>query len=90
MLIAFAPHCNDGRRMADRRRTARDVQARTGADREVPVPTSIEVTVEQATKRLRRLSPDKLRRVRAYERQHLNRQTVLAAIDALLLAGEFR
>jgi hypothetical protein len=48
------------------------------------VPWSLEVTVEQAVKRLRRLSPDKLRRVRAYERQHMNRQTVLAAIDGLL------
>jgi hypothetical protein len=56
-------------------------------EREVPIAPSIEITVEQATKRLRRLSPDKLRRVRAYERAHMNRQTVLAAIDGLL-AGE--
>jgi len=59
-------------------------RARAKHEREVPIMSGIEITVEQATKRLRRLSPDKLRRVRAYERQHMNRQTVLAAIDGLL------
>lgn len=53
------------------------------------MPRSIDITVEQAAKRLRRLSPEKLRRVRAYERAHLKRRTVLAAIDALL-AGDLR
>jgi hypothetical protein len=71
-------------RMADRTNRARAARTRTETDREVPVPWSLEVTVEQAVKRLRRLSPDKLRRVRAYERQHMNRQTVLTAIDGLL------
>ena len=70
--------------MADKTNRARAAATRTEPDREVPVPWSLEVTVEQAVKRLRRLSPDKLRRVRAYERQHMNRQTVLAAIDGLL------
>ena len=64
-------------------------KSRASQDREVPVTTSIEVPIEQATKRLRRLSPEKLRRVRAYELKHLNRQTVLAAIDGLL-SGELR
>jgi hypothetical protein len=64
-----------------------DTRARAKHEREVPIARSTEITLEQATKRLRRLSPDKLRRVRAYERQHMNRQTVLAAIDGLL-AGE--
>ncbi len=63
--------------------------ARASSDREVPVTTAIEVPIEQATKRLRRLSPEKLRRVRAYELKHLKRQTVLAAIDGLL-SGELR
>jgi hypothetical protein len=73
--------------MADRTNRARKEPARREPDREVPVPWSLEVTVEQAVKRLRRLPPDKLRRVRVYERQHMNRQTVLTAIDGLL-AGE--
>ena len=73
--------------MADRTDQGRRAPSRKVADREVPVPWSLEVTVEQAVKRLRRLSPEKLRRVRAYERQHMNRQTVLTAIDGLL-AGE--
>lgn len=70
--------------MADTKSPARGARERTEPDREVPVPYSLEVTVEQAVKRLRRLSPEKLRRVRAYERQHMNRQTVLTAIDGLL------
>jgi hypothetical protein len=74
--------------MAKARRASRGAEA-PPADREVPVATGIEVSIEQATKRLRRLSPEKLRRVRVYELQHLNRQTVLAAIDGLL-AGEPR
>lgn len=70
--------------MADRTNRARRDAARKEPDREVPVPWSLEVTVEQAVKRLRRLSPEKLRRVRAYELQHMNRQTVLTAIEGLL------
>lgn len=70
--------------MADKANRARGAPTRTEPDREVPVPWSLEVTVDQAVKRLRRLSPEKLRRVRAYELQHMNRQTVLTAIDGLL------
>jgi hypothetical protein len=70
--------------MADRSKREAGAPTRTEPDREVPVPWSLEVTVEQAVKRLRRLSPEKLRRVRAYERQHMNRQTVLTAIEGLL------
>ena len=54
------------------------------SEREVPVPGFKEITVEQAEKRLRRLSPEKLRRVRAYELATQNRRSVLAAIDRLL------
>jgi hypothetical protein len=73
--------------MAERKKSARGAQSAVEPDREVPVPYSLEVTVEQAVKRLRRLSPEKLRRVRAYELRHMNRQTVLTAIEGLL-AGE--
>jgi len=62
---------------------------RVQTDREVPITPKIEVSVEQAAKRLRRLSPEKLRRVRSYEQATMNRTTVLAAIDALL-RGELR
>ena len=62
---------------------------RTRTDREVPIIPKVEVSVEQAAKRLRRLSPDKLRRVRRYEEASLKRANVLAAIDALL-RGELR
>jgi hypothetical protein len=62
---------------------------RAATEREVPLPGFNEVTVEQAAKRLRRLPPDKLRRVRAYEQAYKKRKTVLAAIDRLL-AGELR
>ena len=48
------------------------------------MPGFNEITVEQAEKRLRRLSPEKLRRVRAYELASQNRKSVLAAIDRLL------
>jgi hypothetical protein len=57
---------------------------RVASEREVPVPGFNEITVEQAEKRLRRLSPEKLRRVRAYELASQNRKSVLAAIDRLL------
>jgi glycogen synthase len=70
--------------MADVTKAIGAADARTGVDREVPVPGFNELTVEQAAKRLRRLPPDKLRRVRAYELAHKNRKTVLAAIDPLL------
>lgn len=45
--------------------------------------------MEQAAKRLRRLTPEKLRSVRRYEQMYLKRSNVLAAIDALL-RGEMR
>jgi uncharacterized protein DUF2795 len=75
--------------MADVTKATSAAHAPTGAEREVPVPGFNELTVEQAAKRLRRLRPDKLRRVRAYELAHKKRKTVLAAIDRLL-AGELR
>jgi hypothetical protein len=62
---------------------------RTRTDREVPIPGRVEVSVEQAAKRLRRLTPEKLRRVRRYEEATMKRTSVLAAIDALL-RGELR
>ena len=61
---------------------------RTPKEREVPVTGRIEVSVEQAAKRLRRLSPEKLRRVRAREEAQLKRAAVLAAIDRLLAEAE--
>ena len=61
---------------------AADRRSRT--EREVPIIPRIEVSVEQAMKRLRRLSPEKLRRVRGYEQAHMNRAAVIAAIDGLL------
>jgi hypothetical protein len=76
-------------RMANEAKPGAAAHAQAGAEREVPVPGYNEVTVEQAAKRLRRLSPEKLRRVRTYELATMNRKTVLAAIDALL-AGELR
>ena len=54
------------------------------SEREVPVPGFNEITVDQAERRLRRLSPEKLRRVRAYELATQKRKNVLAAIDRLL------
>jgi hypothetical protein len=70
--------------MADAARHRGGKSERTETDREIPVPGFNEITFEQAAKRLRRLTPDKLRRVRAYEVAHKNRGTVLAAIDRLL------
>jgi len=64
-------------------------ERRVRTDREVPITPKVEVSVEQAAKRLRRLSPEKLRRVRRYEQATMNRSTVLAAIDGLL-RGELR
>ena len=63
-------------------------ERRSPAEREVPLTPRVEVSVEQAVKRLRRLPPDKLRRVRAYEQARLRRSTVLAAIDQLLAGAE--
>ena len=54
------------------------------AEREVPLPGFNEITVEEAARRLRRLSAEKLLRVRAYEAAVMKRKTVLAAIDRLL------
>jgi hypothetical protein len=62
---------------------------RPPADREVPITPRVEVSVEQAAKRLRRLTPEKLRRVRRYEEKYMKRSNVLAAIDGLL-RGELR
>jgi hypothetical protein len=66
---------------------AADRRSRT--DREVPITPRVEITVEQAAKRLRRLTPEKLRQVRRHEQTYMNRSNVLAAIDALL-RGEMR
>jgi hypothetical protein len=57
---------------------------RVASEREVAVPGFNEITVDQAERRLRRLSPEKLRRVRAYELATQKRKNVLAAIDRLL------
>ena len=70
--------------MANAAKSGAVAPGQTGTDREVPLPGYNEVTVEQAAKRLRRLSPEKLRRVRAYEEATMHRRTVLAAIDGLL------
>jgi hypothetical protein len=70
--------------MAEIREGGGAAAPRVAAEREVPLARSNEITVEQAAKRLRRLSPEKLRRVRAYELAVLKRPTVLAAIDKLL------
>jgi hypothetical protein len=75
--------------MADGTKRSSAPHQQAGTERELPLPGYNEVTVEQAAKRLRRLSPDKLRRVRANELAHQNRKTVLAAIDQLL-EGELR
>jgi hypothetical protein len=75
--------------MADATKALRVGQTWTVTEREIPVPGFNETSVEQAAKRLRRLSPEKLRRVRAYEQAHMNRKTVLAAIDGLL-EGDLR
>ena len=70
--------------MADAAKRRGGASQQTGTDREIPVPGFNEITFEQAAKRLRRLTPAKLRRVRAYEVAHKNRGTVVAAIDRLL------
>jgi hypothetical protein len=70
--------------MADVRGGGGAADARAANEREVPLPGFNEITVEQAERRLRRLSPEKLRRVRAYEAAVIKRKTVLAAIDRLL------
>lgn len=70
--------------MADITETGGAADSRVANEREVPLPGFNEITVEQAEKRLRRLSPEKLRRVRAYEAAVKKRKTVLAAIDRLL------
>jgi hypothetical protein len=75
--------------MADVTKAISAAHAGTGTEREIPVPGFNELTVEQAAKRRRRLPPDELRRVRAYELAHKSRKTVLAAIGRLL-AGELR
>jgi hypothetical protein len=62
---------------------------RPPSDREGPITPRVVVSVEQAAKRLRRLTPEKLRSVRRYEQMYLKRSNVLAAIDALL-RGEMR
>ena len=64
-------------------------ERRTRTDREVPIVPRIEISVEQAAKRLRRLPPEKLQRVRRYEQASMKRTNVLAAIDGLL-RGELR
>ena len=66
---------------------AADRRSRT--DREVPIIPRVEITVEQAAKRLRRLTPEKLRRVQRHEQAYMKRTNVLEAIDALL-RGEMR
>jgi hypothetical protein len=70
--------------MADTAAGGGAADRRGASEREVPVPGFNEITVEQAEKRLRRLSPEKLRHVRAYELATQKRQSVLAAIDRLL------
>jgi hypothetical protein len=70
--------------MADTAEGGGAADPRVATEREVPLPGFNEITVEQAARRLRRLSPDKLRRVRAYEAAVMKRKTVLAAIDRLL------
>jgi hypothetical protein len=70
--------------MADAAKRRGGEPEETQAEREIPVPGFNEITFEQAAKRLRRLTPAKLRRVRAYEVAHKNRGTVVAAIDRLL------
>ncbi len=70
--------------MADTTEAGGAADRRMATEREVPLPGFNEMTVEQAERRLRRLSPEKLRRVRAYELAGKKRETVLAAIDRLL------
>jgi hypothetical protein len=70
--------------MADTRKPSVAADGQRALEREVPVPRCSDVTVEQAAKRLRRLSPDKLRRLRANELVHQKREAVLVAIDRLL------
>ncbi|MFN2566749.1 MAG: hypothetical protein ABR499_17265 [Gemmatimonadaceae bacterium] len=70
--------------MADTTEVGGAADQRIATDRGVPLPGFNEITVEQAARRLRRLSPAKLRRVRAYEAAVMKRKTVLAAIDRLL------
>ncbi len=70
--------------MADTAEGGGSAEARAASEREVPLPGFNEITVEQAEMRLRRLSPQKLRRVRAYEAALKKRKSVLTAIDRLL------
>ena len=68
--------------MANAAKSGAAARGQTGTEREVPLPRFNETTVEQAAKRLRRLSPDKLRRVRAYEQATMN--ALLEGADRLL------
>ena len=53
-------------------------------DREVPLASFDDLTVDQAKARLDGLSDEQLRRLRSYEQQHKSRKTLLQAIDRRL------
>ena len=56
----------------------------TVSDRELPIPDYDELSVRGAKPRLDALSPDELRRLRAYEAEHKQRKTLIHEIDRRL------
>lgn len=54
------------------------------ASAELPVPDYDALAASQVVPRLATLSPDELQAVRAYERSHRNRQTILSRVAQLL------
>ena len=51
------------------------------SDRALPIAGYDKLTVDQATKHLKTLSREALKRVRTYEQQHRNRKTLLEAVE---------
>ena len=56
-------------------------------DRDLPIPNYQHLTLADAAKKLARLSPPQLRKVRAYEKKHKNRKGMLDRIERRLKAS---
>jgi polyhydroxyalkanoate synthesis regulator phasin len=65
-------------------RSADSARRRVGVGPSFPIIGYDELTAAQVRQRLRTLKPEELRKVRAHERRHANRKTVLAALDRQL------
>lgn len=58
------------------------------SERKLPVDDYDSLTVEQAVMRLDTLSREELEQVKAYEREHKNRKTLIEQLEKRLAAGE--